>query len=191
MTSPSGVDGGCSTGNMRCLMHCNVSYTDENGNTGDGFVRAVNCSEDGQPLNFFVCGQKDSKWVALPFLFLTREQAEDFIVIKMTMITVLILLASVAYSQSADNQIVRARLESCPGCSLNRLPEVRAFVYDDIPKYENVEWKKISGAPPELIFLNEADEELERYFLSKLNRDECNQLLQSKGFKLKENAKEL
>ncbi|VEN60099.1 unnamed protein product [Callosobruchus maculatus] len=144
-------------GNMRCLMHCNVSYTDENGNTGDGFVRAVNCSEDGQPLNFFVCGQKDSKWVALPFLFLTREQAEDF----------------------------------CPGCSLNRLPEVRAFVYDDIPKYENVEWKKISGAPPELIFLNEADEELERYFLSKLNRDECNQLLQSKGFKLKENAKEL
>nr|CAH7746361.1 unnamed protein product [Callosobruchus chinensis] len=109
----------------------------------------------------------------------------------MKMIAALILLASVAYSQCADNHIVRARLESCPGCSLNRLQEVRAFVYDDIPKYENVEWKKISGAPPELIFLNEADEEVERHLLGRLNRDECNKLLQSKGFKLKENAKEL
>ncbi|CAH1999536.1 unnamed protein product [Acanthoscelides obtectus] len=105
--------------------------------------------------------------------------------------TALIFLAFVAYAQSADNQIVRARLESCPGCSLNRLPEVRAFVYEDIPKYENVEWKKISGAPPELIFLNDADEEMERYFLDRLNRDECNKLLQSKGFKHKEDTKEL
>ncbi|CAH2010752.1 unnamed protein product [Acanthoscelides obtectus] len=64
-------------GNMKCLMHCNVSYTDENGNTGDGYVRAVNCSEDGHPLNFFICGKKECKWVSLPFVFLTREQAKD------------------------------------------------------------------------------------------------------------------
>nr|CAI5819331.1 unnamed protein product [Callosobruchus analis] len=176
---------------MKCLMHCNVSYTDENGDTGEGLVRAVNYSEDGQPLNFFVCGQKESRWISLPFIFLTREQAQDFMISKMKVITALILFAIVAYSQCADSHIVRARLESCPGCSLNRLPEVKAFVYDDIPKYENVEWKKISGAPPELIFLNEADEEVERYFLSTLNRVECNKLLQSKGFKLKENSKEL
>nr|CAH7753873.1 unnamed protein product [Callosobruchus chinensis] len=42
---------------------------------------------------------------------------------------------------------------------------------------------------PELIFLNEADEEVERHLLGRLNRDECNKLLQSKGFKLKENAR--
>ncbi|KAJ8967538.1 hypothetical protein NQ314_002853 [Rhamnusium bicolor] len=72
--------------------------------------------------------------------------------------------------------------KSCPGCSLNRLPDVKSFFYEDVPKYENVEWKKISGAPPELIFLNEADEEVERHLLSRLNRDECNNLLQSKGF---------
>lgn len=53
-----------------------------------------------------------------------------------------------------------------------------------MPKYENVEWKKISGAPPEVIFLNEADEEVERHLLGRLTREECNKLLQSKGFKL-------
>ncbi|KAG5892419.1 hypothetical protein JTB14_003355 [Gonioctena quinquepunctata] len=83
-----------------------------------------------------------------------------------------------------DNEIVRARLESCPGCSLNRLHDVKKFVYDDIPNYENVEWKKISGAPPELIFLNSADEEVERHPLRQLSREECNKLLQSKGFKI-------
>lgn len=75
--------------------------------------------------------------------------------------------------------------QSCPGCSLNRLKDVKTFVYDDVPKYENVEFKRISGHPPELVFLNAADEELERIPLSKLNRRECNELLTEKGFELK------
>ncbi|KAJ8958984.1 hypothetical protein NQ317_016614 [Molorchus minor] len=79
--------------------------------------------------------------------------------------------------------MLTVNLDSCPGCSLNRLPEVRSFFYEDVPKYENVEWKKIQGAPPEIIFLNEADEEVERHSLKTLNREECNNLLQSKGFK--------
>lgn len=66
---------------------------------------------------------------------------------------------------------------------MNRLSEVRSFFYEDVPKYENVEWKKISGALPEVIFLNEADEEVERHLLGRLTREECNKLLQSKGFK--------
>lgn len=81
--------------------------------------------------------------------------------------------------------------QSCPGCSLNRLPEVRKFFYEDVPKYEDVEWKKIGGAPPEAIFLNEADEEVERHQLSKLTRQECNDLLQKRGFEPTENEAEL
>lgn len=60
----------------------------------------------------------------------------------------------------------------------------------DVPKYENVEWKKIQGAPPEILFLNEADEVVEREMLEKYNRKECNELLVSKGFQKKEEFKE-
>ncbi|XP_056638907.1 selenoprotein M-like [Diorhabda sublineata] len=88
---------------------------------------------------------------------------------------------------ATSGKIVRARLESCPGCSLNRLLEVRQFAYEDIKKYKDVEWKKISGAKPELVFLNDQDEEIERVPLSTLNRKECNEVLTSRGFTQEKN----
>lgn len=69
---------------------------------------------------------------------------------------------------------------------MNRLPDVKKFIYEDVPKYENVEFKKIPGAPPELVLLGENDEELERIKLAPYNREECNQLLIEKGFLLKD-----
>lgn len=66
---------------------------------------------------------------------------------------------------------------------------MKKFIFEDVPKYENVEFKKIQGAPPELVLLDENDGEIERISLSKLNREECNELLKQKGFK--ERAKEL
>ncbi|CAH0555300.1 unnamed protein product [Brassicogethes aeneus] len=86
----------------------------------------------------------------------------------------------------AHNKISRVRLESCPGCSLNRLHEVKQFFYEDVPKYENVEWKRIGGAPPEAIFLDENDEEVERHMLKDKSREECNTLLTSRGFIMNE-----
>lgn len=62
---------------------------------------------------------------------------------------------------------------------------MKKFIYEDIPNYEAVEFKKIHGAPPELVLLNEAEEELERIPLKSLSREACNDLLQSKGFRLK------
>lgn len=62
---------------------------------------------------------------------------------------------------------------------------MKKFIYEDVPKYENVEFKKIQGAPPELVLLNEQDEEIDRLPLKQFNRQECNDLLQSKGFVLK------
>ncbi|CAG9831903.1 unnamed protein product [Diabrotica balteata] len=105
----------------------------------------------------------------------------------------LILLAVIVINAClvCSSQIVSARLESCPGCSLNRLEDVKKFAYHDIQTYENVEWKKISGAPPELVFLDDQGEEVERVPLKTLNRDECNNVLLSRGFVKKTEEKEL
>lgn len=79
--------------------------------------------------------------------------------------------------------------KSCPGCSLNRLIDVKSFIYEDLPKYENVEFNKIYGKKPELVIMNSEDIELERIPLSDLNREQCNELLNQRGFTLKSNDK--
>ncbi|XP_062526753.1 selenoprotein M [Bombyx mori] len=102
---------------------------------------------------------------------------------KITLLSVVIFCAVVALSSEYElSDIVSARIESCRGCSLNRLPEVKRFVMDDAPNYDRVEVKFISGAPPELVLLGEGDHELERLPLSHLNQEQCNELIQSKGF---------
>lgn len=65
---------------------------------------------------------------------------------------------------------------------MNRLPEVKKFIVEDVPDYDRVDVKYISGAPPELVLLAEGDRELERLPLSQLSREKCNELLQEKGF---------
>lgn len=103
----------------------------------------------------------------------------------MKYISELIIIFYLVYVQcDIDRTVVRARVESCPSCSLNRLPEVKQFIYDDLPKYKNVDFKKIHGAPPELVLLNEADQIVNRLELKRLNRKECNELLQSNGFNI-------
>jgi len=34
---------------------------------------------------------------------------------------------------SEDNQIIYYTLQSCRGCRLNRLPEVKKFIFEDVP----------------------------------------------------------
>ncbi|KAK2576751.1 hypothetical protein KPH14_005399 [Odynerus spinipes] len=93
----------------------------------------------------------------------------------------LLSLVAIATVQS-KSQYAFARVESCSGCSLKRLPDVKQFIFQDVPQYNNVEFKHIQGAIPELVLFNENDEEVERLVLSKLTRQECNDLLVSKGF---------
>ncbi|GAB6028728.1 hypothetical protein CHUAL_004548 [Chamberlinius hualienensis] len=62
----------------------------------------------------------------------------------------------------ADKDIYKAVVESCGG--------------------HNVEFKRVNGAPPELILLNKNDEEVKRIPLSSYKRDECNNLLIELGF---------
>ncbi|KAF7390116.1 hypothetical protein HZH68_011973 [Vespula germanica] len=99
-----------------------------------------------------------------------------------TFISLLLLVVTLA-AVSAKSKYTFATIESCSGCSLNRLPDVKKFIFEDVPKYNNVEFKHIQGASPELVLYDENEEEVERLNLVSLTRDECNDLLLSKGFK--------
>lgn len=68
---------------------------------------------------------------------------------------------------------------------------MKKFVMDDAPKYERLEVKFINGAPPELVLLGEGDRELERLPLSELSREQCNELIESKGFTKKSSKSDL
>lgn len=82
----------------------------------------------------------------------------------------------------AQGPIVKAVVESCGGWRLNRLPDVKQFIYDDVPLFHNVEFVRKPGAPPLLHFLNSNDERVETVDLEKMSRQDCNQELIRRGF---------
>ncbi|XP_014238930.1 selenoprotein M-like [Trichogramma pretiosum] len=98
-----------------------------------------------------------------------------------------VLLFFVVFSldsaRATENHYAYAVVESCRGCQLNRLPDIKSFIFEDLPKYEGVEFKHIQGVPPELVLYNNEEKEMERFQLAQLSRKECNDLLISKGFK--------
>lgn len=113
----------------------------------------------------------------------------------MLRVTVLALLLTLAWGQEEEasvknTDIVKARVESCSGWRLNRLPEVKKFIFEDIPFFHNVEFKNKPGANPDLLLLNSDLEIVERIDLAKLNREECNDLLTQKGFYKKASPEE-
>jgi len=94
-----------------------------------------------------------------------------------------LILFSVCEAELQDTKVVKARIESCGGWRLNRLPEVKRFIYEDVDQYpDTVTFKKIPGAPPSLKFLNAADEVVEEIDLSLYTKDGCNMLLEKHGF---------
>ncbi|XP_033184279.1 selenoprotein M-like [Bombus vancouverensis nearcticus] len=105
------------------------------------------------------------------------------------------LFFAVAFAASNINSTniyyASARVESCSGCRLSRLPDVKQFIFEDLPNYNNVEFKHIPGAVPELLLFNDNEEEIERLPLSSLTREECNNLLISKGFTKKASKDEI
>lgn len=96
---------------------------------------------------------------------------------------VALMLVCIGCSFASDNNsILRARVESCGGWRLNGLPEVKKFIFEDIPLYPQAEFKRVPGASPELFYLNSLGEVVEKVDLSKKSRQECNQLLLDKNF---------
>ncbi|KAI0221802.1 Selenoprotein M [Lamellibrachia satsuma] len=82
------------------------------------------------------------------------------------------------------------------------MPEVKRFIYDDVPLFHNVrlgiasctspalvflskgglEVEHMPGASPVLLFLNKGGETVSKVELTGLKRQECNDLLLKKGF---------
>lgn len=102
------------------------------------------------------------------------------------------LFCAVQYLNAEDNQnedgkiidktVMRAIVESCSGWRLNHLPEVKRFIYDDLPLFHNVEFIIKPGSPPYLHLLNKDGDKVETIDLSAMSKDECNSLLIKKGF---------
>ncbi|KAF5306986.1 hypothetical protein FQR65_LT07209 [Abscondita terminalis] len=84
-----------------------------------------------------------------------------------------------------SGNIARARIDTCSGCQLYDLPDVKAFIFDDFTNYANTELKLVPGAPPVLLFLDKSDEVVERINLKPLSRKECNEVLIKHGFEKK------
>ncbi|XP_043282661.1 selenoprotein M-like [Venturia canescens] len=101
---------------------------------------------------------------------------------RMIAVLIVAICFVISTETSANRRYSRAVVESCRGCSLNRLPDVKQFIFEDLPYYDSVEFKHKQGAPPELILHDDHDEEIERLPLSQFTREECNKLLESKGF---------
>ena len=79
---------------------------------------------------------------------------------------------------------VRALIESCSGCSLNRLHEVRKFVKQEAAYYEpQVKVNFIGGRKPVIHFFDAEDNKIETVDLSPLTTKECLALLDDRGFK--------
>ena len=63
---------------------------------------------------------------------------------------------------------------------------MKKFIYEDFEKkFERTTFKKVPGKSPELFFYNANGEELERMDISKMKRDELNQLVKAKGIPMK------
>lgn len=104
---------------------------------------------------------------------------------KKNWVTVIILSTLVpcwSYQDDEIEQVSMAEIQSCRGCALNKLPDVKAFIYEDVPHYPNVIFKPIPGAPPELVLYNNLHQEFRRLPLREKSREECNMLLKQYGF---------
>jgi len=82
--------------------------------------------------------------------------------------------------------VYMARVQSCSGWRLNKLPEVKRFIKRDLELFHNVEFKNKPGASPELHLLDMDGQLVEAIDLAPLDQKGCNDLLIKKGFFKKE-----
>merc|ERR1712179_529542 len=84
--------------------------------------------------------------------------------------------------EGEDGVQFEAVIESCSGWRLNKLPEVKNFIYGDFEsKFERTVFKKIPGKAPEAIFYDAKNKVVEKLNIEKFSRSELNQLMIKKG----------
>ena len=92
------------------------------------------------------------------------------------------------------NGFSRAHIESCSGCKLNSLPEVRKFVMDESVgglSFERVSRKFIPGHNPDIIMFNDLNVEEKRIDMSKMTFQELVDLMIDSGFTRNNGGREL
>uniref|UniRef100_A0A0A9W4D2 Selenoprotein M n=1 Tax=Lygus hesperus TaxID=30085 RepID=A0A0A9W4D2_LYGHE len=106
------------------------------------------------------------------------------------LIALILLHAHASLQDEPDIEgVAFAEVQSCQGCQLRGLPEVKSFIFEDVPLYgENVVFKKVQGAPPELILYDGENKELKRIALREYTRRGCNELMELYGFKKREKS---
>ena len=78
----------------------------------------------------------------------------------------------------------RAEIQTCSGCKLNRLADVRLFVMNEFVgalSYKRVSRKFISGHNPDLVFYN-GNTEAQRIDMTPLSLTQLQQLMKENGF---------
>jgi len=69
---------------------------------------------------------------------------------------------------------------------LNKVPEVKKFINEDIPLFHNIKFVEQSKALPTIALFDENDKEYVRHTLADLDREGMNNFFLSRGFFKKE-----
>lgn len=113
---------------------------------------------------------------------IARQRTRLFFGLAATLLLVGYAFAEEDEIEGEDPVPHSVRVESCAGWRLNKLPEVKRFIQEDLETlFDNTEFKKIPGKSPEMIFYNQHGEELERMDIANLVRSELVALLDRKG----------
>ena len=84
-----------------------------------------------------------------------------------------------------SSEIIRAEIQTCSGCKLNRFPSVRKFVMDEDQgalSFRRVTRKFIAGHNPDLVMFGADDAEVKRLDMTEYSFDELVTILYSNGF---------
>ena len=103
---------------------------------------------------------------------------------RLLILSILLLLASIIIGFSIyymKKETYRGIIYSCSGWQLNRLPEVKNFIQNDLNHF-NVEVQYIGGKP-RLVIYSSSNKTIEEIQLAPYNRKQLNELFESKGLK--------
>ena len=75
-----------------------------------------------------------------------------------------------------------AEIQTCSGCKLNRLPDLRKFIKEDVSMYSEISVRLISGQNPDFVILDDNGAESERIDLTQLDIQGLHSLIASRGF---------
>ncbi|GAX82105.1 hypothetical protein CEUSTIGMA_g9533.t1 [Chlamydomonas eustigma] len=111
--------------------------------------------------------------------------SSNYVLISTYFLSCVLLLGTAAVENAKP--IARMEFVSCPGCKLNKLPQVKKFLKEVVEagEYPGVTVNFIPGRVPELYLYDADGKEVDKMFIERLSFAELNTLVRSKGFRRK------